>query len=432
MLFNSKSIKDKKIKEIRLDRLNKQERCKGRNSSNKIMKKKNNIVWTKKGLLNCNGTFEIKRNRVGRPRRLKLNSQHLSSTVKRCPSSGKQDQEQVLFRCGLFKRSASSPINCPGISVAHQSYSNGNNYKRSNQDLLDISYNSDQFKVGSIRSNVGLLEQCMGKQLRFDQHHQKHHGYDFISSYSTSTSSSGVPASIDSLGTSVLSINSSIASSSTSSSPSSPSLLSNFSTADQDDWLFSSGLNGSASIAEKQQNEDEYLDAKCNADLCNRNSLFTTHNHSIKKSSNNSLLNKTKHHSKDQQENAALPFAQRSARQAVTLVNQQQTNTFKQSQKTVGYYASLHRGIIIQPPNQQKSFVYSDHTNSLQSSNHQTAQASNSVKNGSKNQAARRSRNGSGGKCRKKYGMENKQSWCLQCRWKKVSLMLKKRVFNSI
>ena len=456
--YNSKSIKIKKLKEIRFERLNKQQQ----QQINKVRKNKRNstLIWTtKKGLLKCNGTFELKRNRVGRPRRLNYsnsctsnyittnnNSQPvvLSSTNSINKTSTlaatNNKQEQNLLRCGLewsVRRTTSSPINIPGLSIAHQSYSN-----ESNQDgLLDISYNSDQFKVGSIRPN-GILEQCMAKEYQNNNnphphHNQKnhhHHSYDFISSYSTS--SSGVPASIGSSGASVFSINSSLASSSstTSSSPSSPSLLSNFSTPDQDiDWLYSSGN------LDKQQTEDDddYLNhiKSCNAELCNnsignKTTLFTTHDLSNNKKT--SLLLKTattKHLTKDQQENA-LPFV-RTGRQTINLVsssNQQTSNSysnsFKSSQKSAGYYASLHRGII-QPPNLQ--FVYSDQNNSLQSNNHHHHHHQTSINTkSSKNQANRRSRNGSGngGKCRKKYGMENKQFWCKSCVWKKVNISI--------
>lgn len=401
-VFNSKSFKTKKLKEIRLDHLNKQQIvCKrGKN------KKNSSLIWNKKGFLKCNSTFEIKRNRVGRPRRLKTElkincSQPLTTNSLKKPIK----QEQHFLTCGQLeysvRHSASSPINIPGISIAHQpSYSN-----EVKQDLLDISYNSDQFKVGSMRpSNVGLLEQCMAKQHL--KNHQKYHSNEFTSS--NSTSSSGLPASIESSNVSVFSINSSLATSSSStasSSPSSPSLLSNFSTPDQEtDWFYSN--------SERQNDEDVYLDeVNYNADLCNKNSSSSTNNH-LKKIAN--VSNKSAKNSNDQQENS-LPFV-RSARQTVTLINQQPSThystTFK-SQKMAGYYASLHRGI--QLPSLQQ-FVYSEHVNSLQSSN-QITQAS---KNSNKSQStARRSRNRSGGKCRKKYGMENKQFWCLQCRWKK-------------
>ena len=415
-------MRAKKLKEIRLERLNKQQSIKGR----KTKKNSASLVWTKKGLLKCDGTFEMKRNRVGRPRRLLNCSQQLSANATMTNTNhhlkklGKQQPEPTLLR-GLeysVRLSASSPINIPGrIAISHQAYSN-----ESNQGLLDLSYNSDQFKVGSIRSS-GLLEQCMAKEhLKYQSNHHnpKHnHSYDFVSSYSTS--SSGVQ-SIDSLGTSVFSINSSLASSSstTSSSPPSPSLLSNFSTPDQDaDWLYSSSEKPNG------QDDENYLDDVkfSNANLCNKNSLFTAHNHSIKKSSNNGgLMKAPARNSKDQQENAS-PFS-RSARQTVSLAVNPQTNggysNSLKSQKSAGYYASLHRGII-QPPNLMQQFTNLDFANSLQPSNHQTTQASATISKANKNVVARRSRNGSGnsGKCRKKYGMENKQFWCLQCRWKK-------------
>lgn len=414
-------MRAKKLKEIRLERLNKQQSIKGRKTNKK---NSTSLVWTKKGLLKCNGSFEIKRNRVGRPRRLLNCNQQLSASATMTNSlkkSGKQQPEQTLLR-GLeysVRLSASSPINIPGrIAISHPAYSNG-----SNQGLLDLSYNSDQFKVGSIRSN-GLLEQCMAKEhLKYQNNHnpKHHHSYDFVSSYSTS--SSGVQ-SIDSLGTSVFSINSSLASSSstTSSSPPSPSLLSNFSTPDQDaDWLYSN--------SEKQNGHDDenYLDEVkfSNANLCNnKTSLFTAHNHHSIKKSANGLMKTPARNSKDQQENA-LPFS-RSARQTVALINPQPNGGYSnslKSQKSAGYYASLHRGIV-QPPNLMQQFTNADFANSLQSSNHQTTPASATISKANKYVAVRRSRNGSGnsGKCRKKFGMENKQFWCLQCRWKKGTL----------
>lgn len=284
-----------------------------------------------------------------------------------------------------------------------------------NHDLLDISYNSDQFQVGSLHhSNAGLLEKCMAKQEKLQKSQNKNHSYEYISSYSSSTNSSGVPASIDS---SAFSLNSSIDSSSSiaSSSPSSPSLQSSYSTPDQDAdyWLFTNGEQ-----KQHHNGEEDYLnDAKySNVDLCKRNSsLFA-----VRKSMNCNL--KIAKFVKDQQENN-LPLA-RSVRQTVNLVNHQQsTNGLKSAQKSAGYYASLHRGII-QPPSLQQ-FVYSDHANTPTSqSNLQTAQNNSATTKNNKSQV-RRSRNGSGSsgmKCRRLYGMANKQSWCLQCRWKKVSI----------
>lgn len=124
----SKRIRLKKLQNLLPDSLSKKQRKNNNNKGrkNNISKKSSsgtNLVWNKKGLLKCNGTFELKHSRVVGRQRRKLNCsqpltiQTTNINLNTINGNLKKSIKHEKNNCGLewsVRRSASSPINIPG------------------------------------------------------------------------------------------------------------------------------------------------------------------------------------------------------------------------------------------------------------------------------------------------------------------------------